>query len=226
MNKTASQLQNTTLGLLLLALSSVAIAQTAYVTDHWRFEMRESPCFDCKIVVYNLESGTELARTGETQDSWVQVRTLGGVEGWMPQRYLSENPSARSQLDQALEQTVLATSEQALLREQMALLATELDAAGIDIEMIIVTNEEQNVQIEVPKIIGNLATVGSQNEELLRRNQLLQNELDLRAAEIDRLSDTQWKSYFFYGGAAVLVGALLCLFLTRIRPRSRYSEWA
>ena len=113
-----------------------------------------------------------------------------------------------------------------MLQSQFELLTREIIASGIEIEMVEVSNEDGSVVIEAPHIIGNLATIGSQNEELLRRNQLLQNELDLRNAEVDRLTDESWKMYFLYGGGAVFGGAILCLILTRIRPRRSYSEWA
>ena len=184
------------------------------------------PALIVKFCITASKAETQLEALGEEEGKWVKVETAGGTVGWMPKNYLSEDPSAQSELDEAVNTATLAATEQQLLREQMALLTSELSGAGIDIEMIKVTSEDDSVQIQVPRIIGNLAQLGSQNEELLTRNQLLEHELDLRAAEIDRLSDTQWKGYFMYGGAAVFFGIVLCLLLTNIKPKKRYSEWA
>lgn len=213
--------------LLLTSVASVAQTETMYVTDKWRFEMRETPCWECKIA-RSLETGTklEILEGSDEVEGWKHIRTASGYEGWMSDRYLSENPSAASQLEESLAISTVAATEQALLREQFALLSTELRDAGIDVEMVDVTSEDGTVTIQAPRVIGDLATVGSQNEELLRRNQLLQNELDLRSAEIDRLSDDSWKAYFVYGGSAVFAGVILCLVLGRIKPRKKYSEWA
>lgn len=215
------------LPLFLLIWSSLGQAETIYITDEWRFEMRESPCWECRIA-QSLSTGTELQiiETEEPVEGWTQVRTGGGNEGWITDRYLSSEPSAASQLKVALSTSKQAATEKQLLREQFDLISTELLDAGIHVEMVEVSSEDETVTIQSPRVIGDLATVGHQNEELLRRNQLLQNELDLRSAEIDRLSDTSWKTHFVYGASAVFAGVILCLMLTRIRPRKAYSEWA
>jgi SH3 domain protein len=200
---------------------------TLYVTDNWRFEMRDSPCWECTIT-RSLPSGTALTvlPTDGEVDGWQRVRTPNGFEGWISERYLQETPSADTRVEEAEQLAQQAQAEQELLQDQFELLTREIVASGIEIEMVEVSNEDGSVVIQAPHIIGNLATIGSQNEELLRRNQLLQNELDLRNAEVDRLTDESWKMYFLYGGGAVFGGAILCLILTRIRPRRGYSEWA
>lgn len=208
-------------------MSFQASAETKYVTDKWRFEIRESPCWECRIL-RSLDSGTELEilETEEPVEGWLKVRTKSGYEGWMTERYISDTPSAASLLEEAQAVSSVAAIEQALIRDQFELLTREIQEAGIEIEIVEVSSEDGSVIIQAPHVVGNLATVGTQNEELLRRNQLLQNELDLRSAEIDRLQDDSWKAYFVYGGAAVFAGVILCLVLTRIRPKRGYSEWA
>ncbi|MEX2365584.1 MAG: TIGR04211 family SH3 domain-containing protein, partial [Pseudohongiellaceae bacterium] len=200
---------------------------TVYVTDNWRFEMRDSPCWECTIS-RSLPSGTALQvlRTDNPVDGWQNVRTPNGFEGWISERYLQDSPSADTRVQEAEQQAQQAQIESELLRNQFELLTEKIIASGIEVEMMEVSNEDGSVVVQTPQIIGNLATIGSQNEELLRRNQLLQNELDLRNAEVDRLTDESWKMYFLYGGGAVFGGAILCLVLTRIRPRRGYSEWA
>ena len=211
----------------LLACSTSSWAETLYVTDKWRFEMRETPCWECKIA-RSLKTGVrlEIIETEDPVEGWKHVRTTSGYEGWMSDRYLSENPSAASQLEESLAISSVAATEQALLREQFALIGAELRGAGIDVEMIEVSSEDGSVSIQSPRIIGDLATIGYQNKELLHRNQMLQNELDLKSAEIDRLSDHSWKAHFVYGGSAVFAGVIICFVLVNIKSRKRYSEWA
>ena len=207
--------------------SAHTLAETFYVTDNWRFELRELPCWECTISG-SLPTGTELTvlETEEPVEGWQYIETKNGSSGWIFQNYLSELPSARSQLDEALALSSLATAKQSLLEEQLERLTLELQKSGIDIKLVEITSEDGSVVIHAPRVIGNLSSIGYQNEELLRNNQLLQNELDLRAAEIDRLKDNTWKSHFIYGGGTVFAGVILCLILTRIRPRKGYSEWA
>lgn len=215
-----------TISLFCLSIARVE-AETMYVTDKWRFELRETPCWECKIA-RSLETGTELEiiETEEPVEGWRNVRTSSGYEGWISERYVSENPSAASQLEEALAISTVAAVEQKLLREQFSLLSSELQDAGIEVQMVEVSSEDGIVTIQSPRVIGDLATVGHQNADLLRRNQLLQNELDLKSAEIDRLSDDAWKAYFVYGASAVFAGVILCLILGSIKPKKGYSEWA
>lgn len=210
-----------------VSLSSGALnAETIYVTDAWKFEMRESPCFQCKIAIYGLSSGTRLETTGEIEDTWIQVRTEGGTLGWMPENYLSPTPAARDSLEAAQENAKVSNAKARLASTQLQQVTQELEQAGIEIELNEVSSDDGLASIQAPRIIGNLATLGRQNKELLERSQLLQNELDLRVAEIDRLRDSEMKTFFVYGALAVLAGALLAVILPRIKPRKSSSEWA
>lgn len=225
--------QKTLLSLLAFAIaalpslvSSVASAETLYITDKWRFEVRESPCWECRIV-RSLDTGTKLeVLESEEVEGWKNIRTESGIEGWISIRYISEQASAASQLEESLAVSKSAAIEREILREQFGILSTELLEAGIDVELIEISSEDGSVTVQAPRVIGNLATVGSQNQELLERNQILQNEIDLLSAQADRLSDSSWKSHFIYGCAAIFAGVILCLILTRLRPRKKYSEWA
>lgn len=209
----------------LLSVSPLSLAETIYVTDAWKFEMRESPCFQCKIARLGISSGTPLETTGQIEGDWTQVVTQDGTIGWMPKNYLSPLPAARNELNAAKEDATISASQADLANTQMLQVSQELERAGIDIEMIEVTSDDGLATIQAPKIIGNLATLGRQNKELLERSQLLQNELDVRVAEIDRLKESELKTFFFYGAAAVIAGAFLAIILPRLRPRRSQSEW-
>ena len=212
--------------LTILWLPLSAFAETVYVTDAWKFEMRESPCFQCKIAILGIPSGTQLQTTGEVEGSWTQVRTQNGTTGWMPNNYLSPIPAARNGLKTAQESAERAAATADLASNQMQQVTEELKRAGIEIEVVDVSSEDGLATIQAPRIMGDLATLGRQNKELLERSQLLQNELDLRIAEIDRLEDSEVKTFFVYGAAAVIAGAFLAVILPRIKPRRSSSEWA
>lgn len=201
-------------------------AETVYVTDAWKFEMRESPCFQCKIAILGIPSGTRLDTTGEVEGSWTQVSTQNGTIGWMPNNYLSPVPAARNELQSAQENAERSAARADLAGSQMLQVTEELERAGIEIEVVDVSSEDGLATIQAPRIMGDLATLGRQNKELLERNQLLQNELDLHIAKIDRLEDSEVRSFFVYGAVAVIAGAFLAVILPRIKPRRSSSEWA
>lgn len=214
------------IALCVLWLPFSAIAETVYVTDAWKFEMRETPCFQCKIAILGIPSGTPLETTGEVEDTWTQVRTENGTVGWMPNNYLSPVPAARNELGTAQDRADRASARADLTSLQMQQVTEELQRAGIEIEVVDVSSDDGLATIQAPRIVGNLATLGRQNKELLERSQLLQNELDLRIAEIDRLKDSEVKTFFIYGAGAVIAGAFLAVILPRLKPRRSSSEWA
>jgi len=218
-----------------LTLTAIAImmstpqslfAETIYVTDDWKFEMRERPCAKCKILIYNLPSGTPLEKTGATEGIWVELRTESGKTGWMPKNYLSSLPAARKELESAEKNASKAILEAELAKTQLHLVTRELQGAGIEIEVVDVTAEDGVTSIQAPKIIGNLAALGRQNSDLRERLQLLENDLDMRVAEIDRLTDNEKQQFFGYGVMAILAGALLAVLLPRIPRKKSHSEWA
>lgn len=201
-------------------------AETVYLTDSWKFEIRERPCARCTIVIYGLPSGTALETTGNTSEEWVEVTTRGGTTGWVTENYLSPIPAARNEVDSAKQSAAAANSKSDLAMTQLENVTTELRRAGIEIEVVDVASDDGLATISTPRIVGNLATLGRQNRELNERSQILQTELDLRNAEIDRLKDSEKKTFFVYGAAAILLGALLAVILPRIKPRKSNSEWA
>lgn len=209
-----------------VAGSNTGLAETIYVTDEWKFEMRERPCPKCKILIYNLLSGTKLEKTGVVEGEWIQLRTADGLVGWMPENYLSTLPAARGAVAKAEQAETRATIESDLAKKHLEMATRELQDAGIEIEIVTATAEDGVTSIQVPRIIGNLSALGRQNSELLERVQVLQNELDIRGAEIDRLTDSEKQQSFAYGAIAVLAGAILAVLLPRIRPRKLHSEWA
>lgn len=209
-----------------VVICSASIAETAYVTDAWKFEMRETPCFQCKIALAGIASGTRVEKTGLTEGNWTQITLQNGTMGWMPNTYLSDLPAARNELESAIANAQSSAARADLASAQMLNVTEELERAGIEIEVVEVSSDDGLATIAAPRIIGNLATLGRQNKELLERNQLLQNELDLRVAEIDRLKESEVKTFFIYGAIAVIAGALLAVILPRIKPRRSSSEWA
>ena len=212
------------IALTLISLSGMSAAQVQYVTDSFKFEIRESPCWSCKIT-NSLLSGTQVEVLGQ-QESWSQIVAENGVEGWIFNRYLSELPAARGQLDAAKTAANEWSSKAQLASNQIDLVTRELQQAGIEIELIDITSDDGLASIKAPRIVGNLATLGRQNRELLERSQLLQTELDLRVAEIDRLKQSEVKKFFVYGAGAVIAGALLAVVIPRVRPRRTQSDWA
>lgn len=198
---------------------------TLYVSDSFEVPVRKTGCSNCTIVHYGLPSGTMVYDLGEELDDWTLIRSQGGIEGWMPSRFLLDEPVATTQLVAAEAEAAALSEENLLLEQQIDDLLTELTSMGLAVETVELEGEEGEISRPVMSISGDVIGLNSQNEELIRRNQIMQQEIDILIARNERLEDTARRTWFIYGACAVLAGALLSVLLPRLLPRKRYSEW-
>ena len=208
---------------------AVPAVGTMYVTAVWEFEVRESPCWGCAILGFlRPGSAVEILEPAEPVRSWRQMRTAEGVVGWMSARYLVEERNGVGGLvGEGDSSGQSASPDQPFSPDQPP--KPPLSGGLQDQPSSPIPPLSGGLREGEPSLSGGLldGVTVAQHEELLRRNQLLQTELDLRNAEIERLGDARWRRFFLYGGGAVLAGMLVSLILLRMRPARRgYSEWA
>lgn len=211
--------------LVALTFSMPNLAATAYISDELRVPLRSSPCATCAIVHSGLIAGTSLTVL-EQGDEWSQVRTGNGLTGWLPSQYLVEQPIARDRLARVLERNQTLETENSTLQEQLATLEQAQTSSETDLAESISTRQELEQELAALKqISGNALTLQEQNEELVKRNRMLQSEVDVLTASRDQLLRDNRQSWFIYGAVAVFLGALLTLLIPRLKPRRRFSEW-
>lgn len=209
-----------------IALPLPTLGATVYISDELRVPMRSSPCGTCAIVHRGLIAGTALNVLG-TKDGWTQATTSSGLSGWVPDQYLVSQPIAKTRLVriEAAYETLKAENTQ--LKEQMATLQatkSEIESSQEDIAA-----EKQALEQElatIKKVSSNALMLQEQNEELVKRNRILQSDLDVLTATRDQLVSDKSQKWFFYGCLAVFLGAILAILLPRLKPRRSFSEWA
>lgn len=76
------------LSLILVFSLSYAMAENIYVTGVTKITMRTGPGVEHKIVLM-LKSGTKLVIV-EKQKDWTKVETMGGKQGWVLSRFLTQ----------------------------------------------------------------------------------------------------------------------------------------
>jgi len=212
--------------LLLLSLPSIAAeGDTLYVSDVLYVSVRATGCSTCGILHRGLVSGTAVTDLGEEQDGWTRIRTPNGIEGWMPNQYLVSEQIARERVPKLESDLVALRAENGQLQSQIDRLLTDLEEAGLSIETKSVEGEDGVSRQPIMQISGDVISLNTQNQELLRRNQTMQHEMDILVAENERLADTRWRSWFVYGGLAVIAGAILSSLVAGLRKRRVFSEW-
>lgn len=212
---------------LIALLSAGASAQTRYVSDDLRINMRTGQGDQFRITKI-VPSGTRLTvlEAGESGE-WVRVRTQGGDEGWVRTQYLQDEPVARDKLAQAQARIAELTSqrqelgsESSTLRERSQELSSELQTARAEVERLSAELEE------LKRVSANAVALNRSNQQLMEERQLLETEIDVLKAENERLGDDTKQTWFLYGAIAVAIGVILTLIVQALRARRRYSDWA
>lgn len=212
----------------LLLASSLASAETMWVSDQFEIMLRTGPSTSNAIQLM-LSSGTELeVLDRDAESGFTRVRTPGGTEGWVLSRYLMSEASAREQLVALTGQLTDAASEGSSLNSQLGAIRGEYTAAQRRIETLETenTNLEQELA-EIRRTAANVLSINEQNRDL--RQQLMDSDIKVDTLEQqNRELTSQTRRYWFMAGALVLVvGIILGLWLPRIRwqRRSRYDRF-
>lgn len=139
------------------------------------------------------------------------VRAVGGSEGWILTRYLTDSPigaealvAARQRVDQ------LSRENRELISERDRLLREGDDIAGeLD---------------RVKRLSTNAISLEETNKSL--RSTLIRNEQTIETLEGEnaRLRSTERRDWFLAGGGVLVVGLIFGLVLPRIRWR-RKRQW-
>lgn len=109
---------------LLLAVGA-AQAESVYVNDVLRVGVRTQPDSN-ETPVAVVISGTELSVL-ERRDGYVRIRTPDGVEGWVSDSYVVNEPPARLLLAQAIKERDSVKAQLAELQKSLAARSAQAD---------------------------------------------------------------------------------------------------
>ena len=207
-------------------LAAAQNTENRWVTDSFEVTMRSGKSTR-QSIVRMLPSGArvELLEV-DAEAGYSRVRTRGGAEGWVLNRYLLRSPPARVTLPDVEQR--LATSEskrrelqqsnEALEQEtrQLKRRISELESSGSDL---------QTQLSDIRRLSSNVIEVDEQNKQL--RDRLGETERALTDLQLEnqRLASRSSREWFVVGAAVVVFGVLLGLILPRIRWRKK-SSWS
>lgn len=207
-----------------------AHAETQYVADTLQVPLRSGMGNQYRIVHRGLPSGTKLELIKTASDDsdveWAQVRTSGGLEGWIRTQYLLNEPTAAiklANLEQKMSQldgnqTELLDTNEALesknnqLEEQLAQLQDDYQQ----------TNSEF---AELRKLSASTVALNEQYKKLNENYQLLQTRAEVLKTDNERLKNSQRYQEWIVGAGILLGGVILSLILQSFGRRKRRSEW-
>ncbi len=212
----------------LLVSTPMAFAAPAWVSDEFEITLRSGPSTSNAIQLM-VGSGMELEvleRDAET--GYSRVRTPGGTEGWVLNRYLMQERSAREQLQRLTNQLTNANSRGTTLDSQLTTIQGEYDAST----RRIATLEREKAAVEqeltaIKRTAANVLGVNEQNTSLMNQLSAAQIRADTLDQENRQLSSQTVRYWFMAGALVLLVGILVGIWLPRIRwqRRTRYDRF-
>ncbi|MFV1873306.1 MAG: TIGR04211 family SH3 domain-containing protein [Oleiphilus sp.] len=214
---------------LLLPLFSVsALAETMYIDDTLLVPIRSGESTSYRIVHKGIPSGTKLEIIEHNKESgYSKVVTPGGIEGYLPTRYLTSEPIAKVKLSQT-NQTLNKLKQE---HEQLEASYNKLKSEHQSLSQLYKETEQsldKNVQelSHIRSVSGNALNLDKRNQELRENNEQLRNELELVQADNTRLKDKAESNMMLVGGGLVLFGVILALLIPMLKPSKKNDSWA
>jgi len=215
-----------TLFILTLLVLYPAVAEKRYISDELWINLRSGPSNEYKILKI-LKSGTHLQFVEEDEElKFTKVITDKGLEGWVPTRFIQDEPIAFEKLiltKRELDKTKADYSElQSKYNETKKALAETKRAAGDLSE----DKSEQAKELEyIKKVSANAINLDKKNQELLEQGEQLKITVDTLRAENERLQGSKDLNYILVGGGLILLGLFLGWLLPKLSGR-RGDTWA
>jgi SH3 domain protein len=194
-----------------------------YVRDWMSVPLRATQAQDSAVVHRGLISGSKVTLLETDEKSGFSRVRSGDAEGWMGTRFLSGEPGARAQLEQAQAEITDLRKANEQLKTQQANLPTDQRQALQQITDMQAANEKLQNQITELK---NAPDGTEHLHALQQRNEDLRAQFDKLSEQMQAAQSGRDNEMFRNGALAVIAGALLTLIIPRLWPRKRKSDWA
>jgi SH3 domain protein len=198
---------------------AVSWAQTQYVKEIMSITMRTGPGTGHKII-HMLKSGEKLDIL-ESGDGWTRIRAKNGQEGWVLNRYLTDETPVRPALN------ALKGKHHALL-EEFNRASTENAALKMDNQQL--QKELEEKEAAFAKVNSAWETLKTDSAEFitvrndLENSEMERSELKTKSKELEavviKLQNSQILKGISIGAGILLLGMLIGLRFKRDRKRS------
>jgi len=209
-----------------LLLSTSARAESKYVTDQFKINMRsgESPTHRIKQL---LPTGTQVTVLSENKKTgYTKIRTEKGTEGYVLTRQLLKNPVARDQLSAMKTRIDELTAAPGQLSARLAELQKEhamLQSAHQALQEIKVETERELTNLKHTS--ENSVRIANERNDLRKMVATFTREIDELKQDKRELENNTAQRWFLIGGGVLIGGILLGLILPHLRLRKQRSTW-
>tara|TARA_R110001592_G_scaffold199014_1_gene447468 strand:+ start:2808 stop:3410 length:603 start_codon:yes stop_codon:yes gene_type:complete len=199
-----------------------------YIDDTLLVPIRSGESTSYRIIHKGISSGTKVEILGHSQESgYSKILTPGGIEGYLPTRYLSAEPIAKIKLEQATKTLTKLQQEY----EKLQIVFNELKSEHQSLSKNYKETEQsldKNIQelSHIRSVSADALNLDQRNRELRENNEQLRNELELLQTDNSRLKEKAESNMMFVGGGLVLLGVILALLIPMIKPSKKSDSWA
>ena len=200
-------------------------AQTVrYVTDSLRLETRQGPGTDYRITRM-LSSGTRVTvLEQDPEKGYSRIALDDGSEVWILSRFLMDEPAARAQLAEAVENS---TREREIARDLASQLETLGQTAGeIEHSRSELARDKELLQTDLARIKQAAAdplAIKERNQRLDKQLETLTMDLDAAKQQNRALKERSEQNWFIAGAGVLLGGMILGLVIPKMRWKRRRS---
>ncbi|MGR6872828.1 TIGR04211 family SH3 domain-containing protein [Pseudomonas sp. HK3] len=215
-----------TLFILTLLVLYPAVAEKRYISDELWINLRSGPGNEYKILKI-LKSGTHLQFIEEDDaNKFSKVVTDKGLEGWVPTRFIQDEPIAFEKLiltqrELAKTKTDLTELQEKYNATKKTLVETKRTAGDLSED-----KSEQEKELEyIKKVSANAIGLDKKNQELVEQGEQLKITVDTLRAENERLQNSKDMNYILVGGGLILLGLFLGWLFPKLSGRGS-DTWA
>ena len=194
-----------------------------FVSDELTIMLRAGPGNKYKIL-RALTTGTKLD-VYETDNEFVHVRTLSGLDGWVLGQHLTAKPIAKQLLAAANEKISQLESRNKQLQEQLGQLKENYNKVKDENRGLDKAKTEMDEElIRIRSVAAQPLKLSEEKKQLTMQTETLESEVNSLKSELLSLRDNTQKQWFLTGAAVILLGILIGLSLPKLR-RQRRTDW-
>lgn len=209
-----------------LLFVGVVVADSRYITDIIYVPMRAGPGNQYKVIHQGLKTGTQLTLLeAESGNNYSKVSTPSGLEGYIRTQYLLNNPPALLQLPDVQANVAQLLKEKTALNKHLK--TSEAAVNQLKDELNNTTQKlgaEKSELKKIQMISADTLAINQSNQQLQAVNIKLQKQVNLLKKDNKELTNTNYYTWFLYGGGTILLGIILGLILPRMKVRKKQPE--
>ncbi len=215
--------------LIALAFSSAATLSTAdtrYIDDTLYAPLRSGEGLQFRVVHKGVKSGTPVDLIETNPDSgYSKIKTPEGIEGWLPTRFLVNEPVAAYKLARLTKEYEALKAKFSTLSQSSSEISQTSSKVQSDNEKLQANNLKLQEELaSIKKVSENAINLDRRNRELRESNEQLKNEVEVLTADNLRLKENNERDKMLLGAGLVLLGVLIALIVPMFK-RDKRASW-